>query len=82
MEAVYQAATAPHVRDVWFDGNEEIVEIGATCANDDCRQQIVTSFTRPRVTSKVYQCRRCGLQMAVVRPAFAFERGDEPRRDD
>ncbi|HEX2172089.1 MAG TPA: hypothetical protein VHL09_06550 [Dehalococcoidia bacterium] len=77
MQAIYQAATAPHVRDVWLDGNEEIVEIGATCPNDTCRQPIVTSFTRPRVTSKFHRCRRCGQQMTVIRPAFGFERVDE-----
>jgi hypothetical protein len=82
MQAVIQVATAAHVRDVWFDGNEEIVEIGATCPNDDCRFPIVTSFTRPRITTKVQRCRRCGESMTVIRPAFGFERGDEPGRAD
>jgi hypothetical protein len=82
MQAMLQVATSAHVRDVWFDGNEEIVEIGAVCPNLDCGQAIVTSFTRPRVTTKVLRCRQCGQAMTVVRPAFTFERGDESARDD
>lgn len=77
MQAFFAVAMAAHVRDVWFDGNEEIVEIGATCPNDDCCRPIVTSFTRPRVTTKIQQCRHCGESMTIIRPAFAFERGEE-----
>ena len=73
MALVYRTAAAPYVRDVWFDGNEEIVEIGATCPNPACRQSIVTAFTRPRVTSKTLACRSCGIALLIVRPAFGFE---------
>lgn len=82
MQTMLQEAMSAHVRDVWLDGNEEIVEIGATCPNRDCGHPIVTSFTRPRVTTKVHQCRGCGLEMAIVRPAFIFERGAGPDRAD
>lgn len=82
MQAILQVAMSAHVRDVWFDGNEEIVEIGATCPNDECRHPIVTSFTRPRVTTKVQRCRGCGQSMTVIRPAFGFERGDDLSHDD
>ena len=73
MAVVYHMAAAPYVRDIWFDGNEEIVEIGATCPNAECRQPIVTAFTRPRVTSKTLVCRSCGSALLIVRPAFGFE---------
>lgn len=76
MATVHQAAAAAHVRDVWFDGNEEIVEIGATCPNADCGAALVTAFTRPGITMKVHRCRACGIQMHVIRPAFSYE---EPR---
>lgn len=73
MATMHQMAAAAYVRDVWFDGNEEIVEIGATCPNADCGEPLVTSFTRPGITLKMYQCRSCGTRMHVVRPAFSYE---------
>ena len=73
MATIHQMAAEPYLRDVWFDGNEEIVEVGATCPNDECRYPIVTTFTRPRITSKTQVCRNCGVAMVIVRPAFAFE---------
>ena len=81
MPVAYQTAAEPYVRDIWFDGNEEIVEIGATCPNQSCRHPIVSSFTRPRITRKTQQCRRCGTSMIIVRPAFGFEASADPRRD-
>lgn len=82
MSTIQQLAAETHVRDIWFDGNEEIVEIGAVCPVDDCRSPIVTAFTRPGITSKSYQCRRCGARLIVVRPAFGFETAVERRLDD
>lgn len=80
-ETTIQVATGAHIRDVWFDGNEEIVEVGATCPNDDCRYPVVATFTRPRITTKVIRDRRCGESMLVIRPAFGFER-DDSRGDE
>lgn len=68
-----QIALDPHVNDVWFDGNEEIIEVGATCPNSDCLNPVFATFTRPNITSKIIRDKRCGEPMAVIRPAFSFE---------
>lgn len=69
----HQLAIDSYIKDVWFDGNEEIIEVGAICPNENCLNPVVTSFTRPNIRAKTLIDRRCGFPMTVVRPAFGFE---------
>lgn len=67
------SALDTQIVDVWFDGNEEIVEVGGNCPNEVCGQPFITAFTRPGINEKLYKDRFCGIPFSVVRPPFSYE---------